>query len=177
MRYMRIGILVTTLTLALASATASAQTITYDYDKAADFSKFKTYAWTPGINSLDEFNRKRIVTAIDAQLTAKGLTKVDSGGNADMLVAYQTRADRDLQINAWGWGGTPRSGNRNGSARTEEIVNGTIVVDVIDAKTEAMLWRGIARKELDTNASPEKRDREVSKAVEKLFKHFPPTKS
>ena len=175
---MRIGTLLTTLGFALASATASAQNVTYDYDKSADFTKLKTYAWASGINLPDELNHRRIVAAIDAQLAAKGLTKVESGGGADMLVAYHARLARDVQINASssGWGGA-RFGNRTGSARTEEIVNGALAVELIDAKSEALLWRGIARKEVDPQASPEKRDREVSKTIEKVFKHFPPTKS
>ena len=175
---MRIATLVTTLGLALASATASAQSLTYDYDKSADFSKVKTYAWTSGINLPDELNHKRIVTAIEAQLAAKGLRRVEPGGTADVLVAYHARVERDVQINAssTGWGGA-RFGNRMGTARAEEILNGTIAVDLYDAKTETLLWRGVARKGVDPEASPEKRDREVNKTVQKLFKNFPPSKS
>ena len=175
---MRIGTLVTTLALAFVSATASAQSITYDYDRSADFSTLKTYSWTSGLNLPDELNHKRIVSAIEAQLAAKGLTRAASSGDADVLVAYHARLDRDVQFNASSSGlGAPRFGNRTGSARAEEIVNGTVVVDMIDARTQATLWRGIARKEVDPKASPEKRDREVNKAVEKLFKKFPPAKS
>jgi len=175
---MRFGTLLTTLTtlgFALASASASAQSITYDYDKTADFSKFKTYTWTTGVNQLDDFNNKRVVAAIDSQLAAKGLKKVDANANADMLVAYHTRFERDVQLTGYssGWA---RVGNRNGSARTEEVVNGTLVVDLVDAKSESLLWRGIAQKEIDPKANPDKRDHEVNKAVEKLFKKFPPTK-
>ena len=77
------------LGLALASATASAQKVTYDYDKATDFTKIRTYAWVHTREEVqDELNHKRIVAAVDSQLAAKGLTKVQEGGMADVLVAY-----------------------------------------------------------------------------------------
>lgn len=175
---MRISTIVTTLGLALVSATASAQDVTYDYDKATDFSKIKTYAWIAGTNLSDEFNHKRIVTAIDAQLTAKGLTQVAAGATPDMLVAYHAAFDKNLQINASSFDSGPwrYGGNRSGSARVEEIVNGTLVVDLVDAKTETLIWRGIAKKDIDTNAKPEKRDKNMNKAAEKLFKDYPPAK-
>lgn len=175
---MRIGTLVPTLGLALMSASASAQSVTYDYDKATDFSKLKSYTWVPGANLRDELNHKRIVAAIDAQLTAKGLTKVESGANPDVLVAYHASFDRNLQINAFSsdWGAWRYGSNRNGSARVEEIVNGTLVVDLVDAKTETLVWRGIAKKDIDANAKPERRDRNMNKAAEKMFKNFPPAK-
>ena len=48
----------------------------------------------PGSNLRDEFNHKRIVSAIDAQLTAKGLTPVAAGANPDVLVAYHAAFDK-----------------------------------------------------------------------------------
>jgi len=175
MRFASLLATMTSLGFALASATASAQSITYDYDKSADFSKVKTYAWASGVNQLDDFNDRRVVAAIDSQLTAKGFRKVETNADADVLVAYHTRFERDVQLAGYssGWA---RFGNRTGSARTEDVVNGMLVVDVVDAKSEGLLWRGIARKEVDPKASPEKRDHEVNKVVEKLLKKFPPTK-
>jgi hypothetical protein len=60
--------------------------------------------------------------------------------------------------------------------RAEEILIGTLVVDVVNAKTKTIVWRGTATKEVDVNASPEKRDRNINRAAEKLFKSYPPAK-
>jgi hypothetical protein len=166
------------LGFALFSATASAQSVTFDYDKSADFSKFKTYSWTAGTTLGDELNHKRIVAAVDSQLARKGLIKVDPSWKPDMLVAYHASFDRNIEINGFssGMGGWAFGGNRSGSARAEEVVTGTLVVDLINPSSESMLWRGVATKEIDVKAKPDKRDRNANKAAEKLFKNYPPTK-
>jgi Domain of unknown function (DUF4136) len=165
--------LVGSLGLALMSSTAMAQDVSYDYDKAADFSRLKTYAWVPGTNLRDELNHKRIMDAVDAQLVRKGLTRVDSPNQADVLVSYHTAFGTELQINGYGTGWGPRY-RRTGSARVEEITIGTLAIVMMDGKSRDVLWRGITSKELDLDASPEKRDKNINKAAEKLFRKYPP---
>ena len=58
----------------------------------------------------------------------------------------------------------------------DEILVGTLVVDVVDAKTKTIVWRGTATKDVDTKASAEKRDKNINRAAEKLFKNYPPVK-
>jgi hypothetical protein len=173
---MRIATLVGTAGLALLSTSAFAQDVTYDYDKTADFSRLKTYAWAQGASVNDELNHKRIIAAVEAQLAAKGFTKVEASENPDVLVAYSARFGRDVQVTGYstGWGGTRWGPGRTGSARVEETVTGALSVDIVDAKTKSILWRGIARKDLDVDASPEKRNKNINKAMEKLFKNYPP---
>jgi hypothetical protein len=36
------------------------------------------------------------------------------------------------------------------------------------------VWRGIATRDVDTKASPEKRDKNIARATEKLFRNYPP---
>ena len=162
--------------LVLGGAGASAQSVSYDFDKSADFSKLRTYAWTAGTEIKDELNHRRIVSAIDAQLAARGLVKVEAGAHPDVLVAYHASFDRDLQISGFssGFGPYRFAPARSGSARVEEILVGTLAVDVIDAKAKTIVWRGMATKEADVKASPDKRDKNIQKAAEKLFKNFPP---
>jgi hypothetical protein len=170
---LRIGTLIAIAVLSVSRALV-AQEVTYDFDKSADFSQLHSYIWVRGTTVSDELNHKRIVAAIDQQLAAKGLRKADGKANADAYVAYHAAFSRDLEINASGWGGYRFGPARSGSARVEEIVVGTLVVDIIDAKTGTILWRGIASKELDLQASPEKRDKNINNAAEKLFKKYPP---
>jgi hypothetical protein len=148
------------------------QHVTVDFDKSGDFSRFKTYAWVPGTNVPDELNHKRIVRAVEAQLMAKGLASVASG--PDLLVAYHASFERDLQIVAFGGGLPYRFGGGPLNARAETILKGTVVVDLVDANTQAIVWRATATSDIDPGAKAEKRDRNITRTAEKMFKSYPP---
>jgi hypothetical protein len=169
--------LVTTV-LAFAGAITFAQNVTYDFDRSTDFARLRTYAWVRGTVLADDLNHRRVVGAIDAQLAQKGLRRLETSTDADVLVAYHATFDRDLQINGFasGWGGYRFAGPRTGTARAEEILVGTLVVDVVDAKARTIVWRGVASKDIDVNASPEKREKNINRTAEKLFKNYPPRK-
>ena len=172
---MSIRSFLTALGVALLGTMAAAQSVNYDYDRAANFSTFKTYAWVRGTVLQDELNHKRVVAAIDSQLVSKGLRRVDGEGEADVLVAYHANFDENVRINGFSNGvGLPRFGNVSGTATTEKIVSGTLVVDVMDARTRSVVWRGVAGGDVDPSAKPEKREKNISKAAEKMFKHYPP---
>ena len=84
--------------------------------------------------------------------------------------------DRNLEINGSSsdWGGPLYRGNRTGSARTQEVMTGTLVVAMADPETKSVIWRGVASKDLDQSASPEKRDKNLNKAVAKMLEKYPP---
>jgi hypothetical protein len=161
----------------LALATVShAQTISFDFDRSIDFGTFKTYAWVPGTRVPDQLVHRRLIDAVDVQLAKKGLAKAESHSRPDVLVAYHASFDRDLQIVAFGsgWGPYRFAGTRSGSARAEEILVGTLIVDVVDAKTNTIVWRSTATKDIDVNAKPDQRDKSITKTAERLFTHYPP---
>jgi hypothetical protein len=171
--------------LVLVPALAMAQKVTYDFDKNEDFSKFKTYAMKEGTPVGQKLIDDRIVNAIDAQMTAKGFTKSDS--NPDVYVVYHTTFDKQKDISSyssgfaggygpygWGWGGGMNSTTTTTSVR--DILVGTLVIDMADAQKKEVVWRGMGTKEIDTNAKPDKRDKSINKAVEKIFKNYPPKK-
>lgn len=169
---MRIVTCATTACLVLIGTVLFAQSVTYDFDRSANFSRFKTYAWVRGTNLDDQLNHQRIMRAVDSQLGARGFSKVEAASNPDVLVAYHASFDKNLQINAFGSG--PRIGLRSGTATVEEIVVGTLAIDMIDAQTRNVIWRGLASKELDAKASPEKKEKNINKAAEKIFRNYPP---
>ena len=171
---MRIATFFTTTCLALLGTIVFAQSATYDFDRTANFSKFKTYAWVRGTNLTDELNHQRVIRAVEAQLSLRGFSKVPPGVNPDVLIAYHASFDRNLEINASGFGGYRLAGPRSGTARVEEFVVGTLAVDMVDAQTRNIVWRGVASKELDAKASPEKKEKGINKAAEKIFKNYPP---
>ena len=166
---------VTALGIAMLGTIAVAQSVNYDYDRAVNFSKFRTYAWIRGTVLQDDLNHARVVRAIDSQLVSKGLSRVDGEREADVLVSYHANFDENLQITGFSSGyGLPRFGHVSGTATTQKVVSGTLIVDLMDARTRNVVWRGRAERDLDPSAKPEKRDKNINKAAEKIFKHYPP---
>jgi hypothetical protein len=174
---MRITTFLAAASVVLVGTLTGAQNITYDFDKSALFGSFRTFAWVGGMVLPDQLNHTRVVNAVSNQLSAKGLTRVEPTSSPDLLVAYHAAFDRDLQITGFssGWG-PYRLAGRTATARTEQIVTGTLVVDLVDARTRTIVWRGIASKEVDPSASGSKRDKNITRAAERLFRNYPPVK-
>ena len=146
-----------------------------DWDKAADFSKYKTYAWhevQPAENSLVQ---QRIQAAVDSALASKGLRKVDD--NPDLWVVTHTRLSEQTQINTYdtGWGYGWRWGYGGGmtTSTVSKVPVGNLIVDLVDANAKQMVWRGTASKTLSTSSTPEERDKAVHEAVNKMFQQYP----
>jgi hypothetical protein len=156
-------------------SSAAAQDVSWDYAKGTDFTRLKTYAWTAGHPLPDPLNHQRIVGAIEAQLATKGFTKVDPADHPDALVAYHAGLARNFALAEFGsgWGGFHFGGTWTRRARVEEITVGSLVVDIVDAASGTIVWRGTASKDIDLNAKPATRDKQVNRAMKKLFKHYP----
>ena len=84
--------------LLIASTVMLAQDIITNHMPGADFSKYHTYKWVniEGGEQPNQIVDAEIRQAVDSQLAAKGLTKVESG-DADLLVAYQTAVNQQKQ--------------------------------------------------------------------------------
>jgi hypothetical protein len=173
---MRIATLATSVWLTLLGTIALAQSVTYDYDRTANFSNHRTYAWTRGTDLTDELNHARVVRAVDSALVAKGLARVEPGADPDVLVAYHASFDRNLEItgSAHGLGPFGLGADRWGSARVQPVLVGTLVVDISDARTKAIVWRSLASSDIRPADKPENRDKKIAKATEKMFKNYPP---
>ena len=168
----------------LAPALLLAQKVSYDFNKSANFAAFKTFAHKDGTKVGQPLIDERIDAAIDAELALKGLAKVDS--NPDVFVVYHVAFDKEKDISSyssgyaggygpygWGWGG----GGWGSSMTTTQVRNiliGTLVIDIADAKAGQLAWRGMATKEVDPQTKPEKRDKNISNAVKKVLKNYPP---
>jgi hypothetical protein len=69
-----------------------------------------------------------------------------------------------------GWGGM--GGMGTATTTTSEYLVGTLVVDIFDAKTKGLMFRGTASDEISDK--PEKNIKKVQKVADKMFKDFPP---
>ena len=182
-RTSRISQLIAIGGLLLATAVAtSAQDIKYNFLQGTDFSKFKTYKWVaaPNHDYSNSILDSQIKQAIESQLAAKGLSKNDE--NPDLYVVYQVAVNQEKQWNsystggdAWGWGGWRGWGGMSTTTTTSQTINiGTLNVDLYDVGTKKQIWRGEASKTLGSGKDPQKVNKNLNKAVAKLFKKYPP---
>jgi Domain of unknown function (DUF4136) len=152
---------------------AFAQKVRVDYDHSANFAKYMTFSWIKQpATPKDPLMQQRVITAINEQLKAKGLQLVDSNG--DLAVAVNVATQEKQTLNTFYDGFGPWAWGMGGATTTvETYTEGTIVADLFDAQTKKVVWRGVATKEVSDK--PEKVTQQVDKAIEKLFKNYPPT--
>ena len=172
------------IALVVAPVLLLAQQVSYDYNKSANFASYKTYQQKDGTKVGQQLIDDRIASAIDTALAAKGLTKATA--NPDVYVVYHVAFDKQKDISTfssgygggygpygWGWGGGWAGGTTTTQVR--DILMGTLVIDIADAKKGQLAWRGMGVKEVDVQNKPEKRDKSINEAVKKILKNYPPT--
>ncbi|MEO4004482.1 MULTISPECIES: DUF4136 domain-containing protein [unclassified Flavobacterium] len=165
--------------LLLVISSCSSVRVASDFDNRTDFSQYKTYAFhKDGIDKVEisDLDKRRILRAIDDQMTAKGFTKSD---NPDMLVNIFTKSSEQVNVSqfntgwgwgygyGWGWGGPSYS---TVSTTTE----GTLYIDLIDARKKELIWQGIGTGVLTRNR--EKKEERINEFVSKILMQFPPQK-
>ena len=176
------------LVLFLLGATATvAQDVRYDFDQEQDFSKYRTYKWVPikGADVPDELTGRQITSAVDTELKTKGLTKTDSD-TADLYIGYQTAVGTEKQFTSYntgwnygpgwgaGWYGHGGMSSTSTYGSTSTIYVGQLDLSMYDPAQKRLVWRGVASKTLDPKAKPDKKQKNIMKAVQKLLKNYPP---
>jgi hypothetical protein len=154
--------------------------VNQDYDKNADFSQYKTYAYhKSGIDKVEisDLDKKRILRSIDEDLSAKGFTKSE---NPDVIINFFTKEREQVdvsQFNAgwgygWGYGWNPYFwGGRTSINRYSE---GTLTIDIIEAKKKELIWQGQGEGVLTKNT--DKKDEKIKEFVTKILEQYPPKK-
>lgn len=152
--------------------TGHSQKVTADWDHSVqNFSSFRTYRWVKPIRSTgNPLMDQRIVTAIDAQMAQKGFQQVEN--NPDVLISYGTGLQRQRSATATGMGMGRLRGGGMGTINENISSAGTLVVDISNAQTKQLLWRGTATDTLSDK--PDKNSQKIEKAVTKMFKNYPP---
>ena len=152
-----------------------AQQVKTDFDHQANFSQYKTYSWQE-IKPEDSLWDARIKNAVDAELASKGWTRVDTNGDVAVVAIKTTQTEKTLQTFYDGFGGGWRwrgfGGFGDATTTEQDFKEGTLVVDLYDAKTKQLIWRGSAEDALSNKA--EKNEKNLDKGVTKMFKDFPP---
>jgi len=173
---MKMRIILIGLALFLANA-LFAQQVKTDYDRTANFSQYKTYSWEK-VQTPDPLWVDRIKAAVNGALAAKGWTLVESGGDISIIAMEINRNHQTLNTfyddfgGGWGWRGFGFGGFGESTTTSETYTVGTLVVDLFDAKTKMLVWRGVSSGILSDKS--DKNIKNLNRGVEKMFQHFPP---
>jgi len=161
----------------LVCASALAQKVNVDWNRGEDFSRFKTYAWQKSPQPAKGLWDQRIIDGINQQLQAKGLKEVQS--DPDLWVVYTSHIEDQKQVvgtgynygPGWYWG--PGWGGPTTTTYSTYITRqGTLVVELADAKNHELEWRGSVTDTIKDNSN--KNLNTLNKAITKLFKNYPP---
>jgi len=171
-------------TIALISSCGPTLKVSSDYDRSADFTAYKTFSMydlktTGGVNQL---NKDRITKYIKAEMKNRGFKENNS--NPDLMVNAVTviKDKRSLVARSdfYGYGGFYRPytywrapASANTTVSTYEYKDGSLVIDVVDAKTRKMIWEGTANAQFDRK--PQNPEEAISKTVSKIMEEFPVT--
>jgi hypothetical protein len=159
---------------------SSAQQVKTDYDRDANFTQYKTYSWEQ-VKTQNALDVDRVKSAVSAVLAAKSWTQVDSGGDVSIVAMEITRNQQTLNTfydgfgGGWGWRRFGGGGFGEATTTTETYKVGTVVIDLFDAKTKQLIWRGTSSDTLSNNS--DKNIKNLDKGVQKMFKQFPPGSS
>ena len=183
MRLLQINTVLVALSL---GGAVLAQDIRFNFDPTADFGKYKTYRWAqhPDSKQVDQLTLKQLGAAFDAELAKKGLQRA-SGDTSDLVIVYQIASAQEKQLTSFssdfgygpGWRGGWYGGGMGSTtttATTSTITTGVAALDMYDASTKKLVWRGTVSKALDPKAKPDKQQKNMAKAAAKLMAKYPP---
>lgn len=165
------------LTLLFVVASCSSVRVTSDYDTSTDFSKYKTFAfYKKGIDKaeISDLDKRRILKAVESELLAKGFTKSEK---PDLLVNIFTKARQKVDIynnNHYYYGWHPWYYGPNFGMHISKYTEGTLFVDLIDAKSKELAWQGIGSGALTSSYNVAKKEERIKEFVAEIMAKYPP---
>jgi hypothetical protein len=164
-----------------------AQKVAYDYRHNVNFRGFKTFAFkdAPPLDPTTELTTmydspiviERTRQAIAAQLEARGMREDPQNPDAYVIPRTTFRVEQVLYgpsgWGGYGWGYYGWGWGYGGPWYTEDIIKGTLIVDLVDADSGTLVWRGLREKTVKNRKDPDDRIEDISENVAKIFKKFP----
>lgn len=151
--------------------------VNFDYEKAADFSKYKTYNYYSNLNSgLSELDTKRLINALDEELRTKGLSISET---PDFYIdiksnTYQEVQNSSVGVGVGGTGGNVGGGISVGIPIGQSNYNRVIQFDFVDENGQGLFWQALSESSFSPNSAPEKREALLKAIVTKVLEGFPP---
>ncbi|TPV34199.1 DUF4136 domain-containing protein [Paucihalobacter ruber] len=154
--------------------------INYDYEHRTDFSQYKTYNFFDDIESgMSELDENRFKEAITTVFKAKGYEMSDT---PDFFVdiqseLYEVAQDGGFGVGIGGTGGNMGGGMSVGIPVSQNTTRRVIILEFLDKDRRTLFWQAVARGAYKQNASPEKRQLDFLKLVDKILSGYPPKKT
>jgi Domain of unknown function (DUF4136) len=167
------------LLIIVGAVSVAAQKVRVGADPAVDLSRYKTYASSQGMAGPNALVNAQIVAAVDRELAAKGLHKVETEPELTLAAWVWTESDMHVTNPSWAPVLNSISTGVAVGAQSWAVTKGTLVIDISDSKTKNGVWRGTATETLNHNPSGNKAkdaknaEKPIKKAVDKMFKKFP----
>ncbi len=180
--------------MGIAAACAPSPKIGYDFDRGTNFTAYHTYAWLSGDQEKTGDRRAdssavdmRIRIAVSTQLRMKGYQALPEG-KPDFYVAYHiglkdsspnvsTQYYSDgMAGHAFSHSADTRSAGKPAPTPTEtpSYLTGSLLIDIIDAASQKLVWRGTAAGEIDPGLTSQQRDERTKTIVHEILLNFPP---
>ncbi|MFN6087871.1 MAG: DUF4136 domain-containing protein [Cyclobacteriaceae bacterium] len=150
-----------------------------DYDRDVNLVIYKTYAWLPEkeIESknnpllYNELTDKRIRKAVELQFQAKGIPFDEE--NPDFRVHYHIIVENRSSVSPAPYGYYYSPYWTRSQMYVYQYQEGTLIIDLMDAKNNKLIWRGWATEVLN-NRNLQLTEKEITEAVYEILKEFPP---
>jgi len=159
----------------LIAGTASGQRVQTDFDPSFDFQRTKTFSWQSGgglsdaVRPANDLIDARVRRAVTRELGAQGI--VQAHKDPGILVTYRvSRRDR-VDVDTFDYRVGPRWRAGWSEVMVTNYTEGTLVLDLIDAKSNRLVWRAYCTGVVD---GLEQAGRKIDKAAKKAFKAYPP---
>ncbi|GAB0156730.1 DUF4136 domain-containing protein [Chryseobacterium sp. Alg-005] len=146
-----------------------------DYAETANFNSYKTYKLRIDDLKLNDIDKDRVLNELSKQIQSKGLT---SGENPDLIINVKANHKKvtDITTNSpygmWGWGGPFGWGVGMSRTWSSNYNEGALIIDLIDARTNKLVWQGIGSGiSVD---SPRAKQRQIPEIVAEIMANYPP---
>ena len=167
---MKIKFALCAMIVCVTSAVAVGQQVSVNYNHSQSFAAYHTYAW--GSNNANQIQNSILAQVaqqdIEAAMLNKGFQKVQESQKPDIILTANGGMRQQTSYSAWGMRGI---GGGMGGITPQQNVEATMIVDLYDAKTQSLVWRGIAEETLSNNGN--KNQQMVQKAIQKMFNQWP----
>ncbi|MHA6696283.1 DUF4136 domain-containing protein [Chryseobacterium sp. A301] len=159
----------------LVVASCSPFQVRSDYAETTNFNQYRTYQLRIQDLKLNDIDKDRVLNEISKQLQTKGLTPSQ---NPELIINVKARHKNVNDIHTsnpyglygwgspWGWGfGMQRTWSTNYN-------RGGLVIDLIDAKTQRLVWQGIG--DGISVDSPKQKQKQIPQIIEEMMANYPP---
>lgn len=174
-----------TVTISALAATGCATTmnVSSHVQPDVDFARFRTYDWGPadalptGDPRLDKnpFFQDRVQGTVEKQLAVRGFERLASG-TPDLLIHFHASINQRIDVNRVDRERGYCSGD-DCRAGVIEYEAGTLVLDIVDTRSNKVIWRGWARDSVSVEGVLDNQDRmarKIDEGVTRMLARLPP---